>query len=98
MGNVTMSLSTAHSGIVGNATILNMTLVPGNNTLPMSAIIDQPKVISSLDAKGFVTMTITGTSAVYNGQHLTYYEAALASNVLTLDMNVAQILTDSATA
>jgi hypothetical protein len=64
----------------------------------MTAIVDQPKIISSLDSAGLVTMTITGTSAVYNGQHLTYYEAALASNVLSLQMNVVQILADSATA
>lgn len=118
-GNVTLSLATASQGIVGNATIENFTIVPGNNTLPMYAIVDQVKMLSSLNfTTGMVNLTITGTSAVYNGQHLTYYvslalshtmirkpygtntmqETALASNVLQLQMNVTQVLIDSAAA
>ena len=76
-GNVTLSLATATEGIVGNSTILNMTIAPGNNTLPMTAIVDQTKVISSMDSDGFVDMIITGTSSVYNGQHITYYVGSL---------------------
>lgn len=95
MGNVTLSLETLKGGNVGNATILNLTIAPGNNTLPMSAVVDQTKVLSSMDSDGFVEMAITGTSSVYNGQHITYYEKALASNVLTLKMNIKQILADS---
>jgi hypothetical protein len=74
MGNVTLSLSTAKEGIVGNSTINNMTLVPGNNTLPMTGIMDQTAVLASMDTKtGFVELEIVGTSAVYNGEHLVYY-------------------------
>lgn len=74
MGNVTLILSTKIAGVVGNSTINNMTLVPGNNTLPMTAIVDQAGVISSMDSKtGFVSMIITGKNATYNGEHLTYY-------------------------
>lgn len=95
MGNVTLSLSTVQAGVVGNGTIENMTLVPGNNTLPMTATIDQLSVLGSMDTSGYVLMQITGTSAVYNGVHLTYYEAALESNVLSLEMNIAAILAGS---
>jgi hypothetical protein len=70
---VTLSLSTASQGVIGNATILNMTIVPGNNTLPMSAVVDQTKAINSMDSNGFIELLITGTSSVYNGQHITYY-------------------------
>ena len=77
-GNVTLSLATASAGVVGNSTILNMTIAPGNNTLPMTTIIDQTKVISSMDSEGFVEMLITGTSSVYNGQHITYYVSTLS--------------------
>lgn len=98
MGNVTLSLATAAAGVIGNATILEMTVVPGNNTLPLTAIVDQDKVISSMDKNGFVDMIITGTSSVYNGQHIPYYEKALASNVLHLSMNIEQILADSGSA
>ncbi|KAH8774996.1 hypothetical protein F5882DRAFT_299593 [Hyaloscypha sp. PMI_1271] len=96
LGNVTLTLSTAKAGVVGNTTINDMTLVPGNNILPMTGIVDQVLIASSLNATGWVTLSIQGESAIYNGQHLTYYEAPLKSNVLSLDMNIVQVLADSA--
>jgi len=96
MGNVTMSLSTAQMGTVGNTTINDMTLVPGNNTLPMTGIMDQLLVLGSMDkTTGLVTLDIVGQSAVRNGEHLVYYERALASNHLNLALNVTQVLVDS---
>jgi len=95
MGNVTLILSTEKAGVVGNSTILNFTLKPGDNSLPMFGIIEQPKVISSMDKNSIVELLIVGNSSVYNGQHLTYYEKALASNKLSLKMNVQQVLSDS---
>jgi hypothetical protein len=99
---------------VGISTIENFTLKPGNNSLPLTAVMNQTAIISSLDASGKVNVSITGTSAVYNGEHLSYYvsldmmdrrfkliivqEKALASNVLALTLNVEQILADSAAA
>ncbi|ESZ97249.1 hypothetical protein SBOR_2372 [Sclerotinia borealis F-4128] len=98
MGDVTMLLSTS-AGVVGNTTIENMTLVPGNNTLPMIGTMDQTKVVGSMDTKtGLVQLSIIGQSAIYKGQHLVYYEKALASNNLSLALNVAQILKDSTAA
>jgi len=94
MGNVTLILSTEKEGVVGNSTILNFTLKPGDNSLPMTGIIEQPKVIDSM-VNGIVELLIVGNSSVYNGQHLTYYEKALASNKLSLKMNVQQVLSDS---
>jgi cytoskeletal protein RodZ len=98
MGNVTLALSTEKAGVVGISTIENFTLKPGNNSLPLTAVMNQTAIISSLDASGKVNVSITGTSAVYNGEHLSYYEKALASNVLALTLNVEQILADSAAA
>lgn len=96
------------------STIENFTLKPGNNSLPLTAVVNQTAIISSLDTSGKVQVSITGQSAVYNGEHLTYYvstvimcgeckliglkERALASNVLSLELNVQQILADSAAA
>jgi predicted extracellular nuclease len=73
LGNVSLSISTAKAGVVGSATIENMTLVPGDNNLPLVSVINQTAIISSLDANGFVDLTITATESVFNGQHLTYY-------------------------
>ncbi|KAH7386541.1 hypothetical protein BKA64DRAFT_145684 [Cadophora sp. MPI-SDFR-AT-0126] len=100
MGNVTLSLSVPVKGvdtIVGNATVLNFKIAPGDNSLPMSGTIDNTKVLPAL-VNGKVNMTIIGESSVRNGEHLTYYEKALKSNVLVLEMNVQQILADSAAA
>lgn len=98
LGNVTMTVSTAKEGVVGNTTINDMTLYPGNNTLPMTGILDQILIAESLNASGWVTLAIQGQSAIYNGEHLTYYEVPLKNNVLSLDMNVQQVLADSAAA
>ncbi|KAG9242033.1 hypothetical protein BJ878DRAFT_426769 [Calycina marina] len=97
MGNVTLSLAIAGTN-VGNATINDMTLVPGDNNLPMTAIVDQAALTTAAlatGANGYVNLTITGTSAVYNGQQLTYYQEALQDNALALRMNVLQIVADS---
>ncbi|KAI9645356.1 hypothetical protein NHQ30_006093 [Ciborinia camelliae] len=98
MGDVVLQLSTS-AGVVGNTTIANMTLVPGNNTLPMTGTMNQTMVLSSLDPKtGLVELSIIGQSAIYNGQHLVYYEKALASNNLSLALNVTQVIADSTAA
>jgi len=72
-----MTLATASQGIIGNSTINDMTLVPGINTLPMSATINQTAVLASLDSKGYITLEIVGKYAVRNGIHLTYYVRGL---------------------
>lgn len=95
MGNVTLQLS-VKGKVVGTSAINDMTLVPGDNSLPMTAIIDQASVLSGMDATtGFVDIEIIGNSSVYNGQHLTYYEKALSSNKLTLQMNVKQLIAEA---
>lgn len=95
MGNVTLNVSTAQAGFVGTTTVNDMTLVPGNNTLPMTGTVNQTLLLQSLNASGFAILEIIGQSSVYNGVHLTYYEEALKSNVLTLPMNVDQVVKDS---
>jgi hypothetical protein len=73
-----MTVSTAKEGVVGNTTINDMTLYPGNNTLPMTGILDQILIAESLNASGWVTLAIQGQSAIYNGEHLTYYVRLLS--------------------
>jgi len=100
MGNVSLTISVPVKGVptvVGNATILNFKIVPGDNKLPMFGIIDNAKVLPAL-VGGKVNMTIIGQTAIRNSEHLTYYEKALQSNVLMLEMNVAQVLADSSAA
>ncbi|RAL60030.1 hypothetical protein DID88_000656 [Monilinia fructigena] len=51
---------------------------------------------SHMDPKtGIVELSIVGKSSIYKGEHLVYYERALASNNLSLALNVAQVIADS---
>jgi hypothetical protein len=84
---VTLILSTAEAGVVGNTTINDFTLVPGNNTLPMTGIINQTLITQSLNKTGFVTLSIMGQSAIYNGQHLTYYVRTVHLSLISNNTN-----------
>jgi hypothetical protein len=92
-GNVTLSLATAKAGIVGNSTIYDMTLKPGNNTLIMTGTLNQTLITESLNKTGFVDLIITGQSAVYNGQHLTYYVSTYHSFRALQSSNIETLLT-----
>jgi hypothetical protein len=59
------------------ATINDLTIRPGNNSYLMTAVVDQPAIISAEDTKtGLVQMFITGNSSTYNGQRIPYYVSA----------------------
>jgi hypothetical protein len=91
LGNVTLNVATAAAGYLGTASIQDMTIRPGDNHFPMTASLNQTRVLASL-VSGVATLLITGNSSVYDGQHLTYYEKALSSNELKLSLNVLDIL------
>lgn len=56
------------------ATINDLTIRPGNNSFPMTAVVDEASIISAEDTKtGLVQMYITGNSSTYNGQRIPYY-------------------------
>jgi hypothetical protein len=72
-GNVTLELSTKN-GVVGMATINDLTIRPGPNNFPMTANIDELAVLSAKDnTTGLVQMFITGNSSTYNGLRIPYY-------------------------
>lgn len=39
----------------------------------MTAYLNQTQVLSAMDSEGYVDLIVTGTSSVYNGQHIPYY-------------------------
>ncbi|OBT70350.1 hypothetical protein VE03_00108 [Pseudogymnoascus sp. 23342-1-I1] len=92
LGTVTMNISTNEKGLIGNRTIGNFVLKPGKNLLPMTSIVDTGLALGSVDDKGIVNMIIVEQTAVYNGVHLPYYEAALKSHTLTLAVNLQSLL------
>merc|ERR1711977_523229 len=78
--------------------LINPLATPGTPNLRGNAFIPNPSLMTIELGNGKVNMTIIGQTSIRNGEHLTYYEKALKSNVLVLEMNVQQILADSAAA
>ena len=95
-GNVTMNLY-VQGDFIGTSTISDLTLVPGNNTVSMRSTTNQTLVLEKLSSfpTGIVPIDIIGNSSIYNGQHLTYYEAALASNEQHIMLNVGAALSSA---
>lgn len=63
--------------------------------VPMQAHADQLQVISLITSKyknAVLPLTVTGNSSVKDGVHLRYYEEAIKSNVVKVDLNVAPAL------
>jgi hypothetical protein len=84
---------------IGQSFLNDLVLKPGDNELPMKAKVDQealaPMLVKYKDQNYMVPVQITGNSSVYNGQHLPYFETALAANQLHVDLNVLQIIGSS---
>lgn len=94
LGNITMNLAIDGTAI-GTSLLPNMVLKPGNNTFAMQSKVSQLEVLQLVRSKynnGIVPLEITGNSSVYNGQHLEYFEAAIRSNTVKLDLNLGPAL------
>ena len=92
-GNVTMNLFVAKQ-MIGTTSLQDLTLAPGNNTVQMRSTVNQTMVLNMLAnyPSGILPIDVVGNSSVYNGQHLTYNEAALASNTQHIMLNVGAAL------
>ena len=94
-GNLTLDLSVAGQ-TMGQSYLKNLILKPGNNSVPMTADVNDVAIYKLLqDTKyksGIIPFDITGNSSVYNGQNLPYFTQALAANKLTVALNVGQKL------
>jgi hypothetical protein len=94
LGNVTMNLLIDGTSI-GYALLPDLVLKPGNNTVPMQAHVDSLKVVQAISTKyktGVVPLDIVGNSSVRNGVGLTYYEEAIKSNTVRVDLNAGPAL------
>ena len=96
MGNVTFNTYIhATKTLIGNSTLSNLVLKPGNNTVPMKAIVDQALVITQLATNfkdGILPVDIVGQSVVFGGEHLPYFEKALAGNTQSIRLDVGSAL------
>jgi hypothetical protein len=64
----------------------------------MASIVNQTHIIRLITAPGspysdgIVPIQITGNSSTYNGEQIPYFTEALASNVLTIELNILSAL------
>lgn len=92
---MTLNLAVAGENI-GTASLKDLTLHPGNNTVPMTSKVDQSKVIKMVTGDkypdGMLPIDITGNATHYNGKLLPYYTAALAANKVSVKLDVGSAL------
>jgi hypothetical protein len=104
LGNQTFNLIIGNL-TCGEATIYDLTLVPGNNTKTLIGVLDFGIVINNLEyildvsrdavAAGNLRLNTNGKSTIYNGQHIPYYETILGGLMLTADIPITQLLVGS---
>jgi hypothetical protein len=96
LGNVTMNLA-IDGKPVGTALLPDLVLRPGDNNVKMQAVADKGGFLAAFATKytnGVIPLDISGNSSVHSGQHLEYYEAAIKSNTVRVDLNLAPALLD----
>jgi len=108
MGNVTFDQyvpkdptdPTGPMTLIGNATLRDFVFKPGNNTYDMNSIVDQTTVLGLISGDtykdGVLPITVVGKSSIYNGVHLTYYEAALAASNQSISLNATAAISAAA--
>ena len=92
-GNVTLD-NFVKGTKIGESRINDLTLVPGANNFDMRSTVNQSLIISMLNdyPDGKLPVDVIGRESVYDGKHLPYYEAALASNKQSLMLDVKSAL------
>lgn len=91
--------------ILGQAAIDNVVLTPGNNTVSLRGTVSIETILQNLgmiiDAEkdailsGNIALSASGNSTVYNGVHITYYEEVLNNLVITAQVSIVSLITDT---
>lgn len=91
--------------IIGQATILNVLLKPGNNTVALRGRVEISTVLDNLSAilnaqktalgDGELELSASGNSTIYNGVHIKYYEQVLNNLTLVARVPILQVLGDT---
>lgn len=88
--------------LIGNVTINGVTLVPGDNTYPLTGIIDIKTILKNLGGilkaeasalkNGNLSLQATTSSVVWNGTLVPYYTNVLRQLTLTAEIGLAGTL------
>lgn len=84
-----LSVNNTH---IGQSFLDDLTLHPGNNTVPMTAKVDKLAVVNRLPGDGILPVQITGNSSVFHGRELSYFSEALQANTLHAKLDIAQAI------
>lgn len=94
MGDVVADLY-ADNVLVGNTTISNLVLQPGNNTVPIRSAANTSAILPLILSKyktGVIPLEIRGRSVTKNGVRLPYYEEPLKASPIHMQMDLKSTL------
>lgn len=91
--------------VIGNASLQDVTIVPGDNTVPLTGTIDVKSVIRNLSdvlkaestslGKGNLTLSAVTTSVVWNGTEVPYYTNVLCNLTMTTTVHIGDIFNNT---
>jgi hypothetical protein len=93
IGNATFN-NYANNQLLGNLTINNLILKPGQNVVPVSALLDQTVIITAATKKpycetGKITIDLLGTSVKQGNDQIPWLMQALGSANQTVELDLA---------
>jgi hypothetical protein len=94
LGNVTMNLF-VDSKSIGYSFIPNLILRPGDNKYPLQGHVEQLTILGLVISNytdAVLPIDIVGNSSVKYGEHLIYYEDAIKSNTIRLNLDIGPAL------
>jgi len=94
LGDVVADLY-ADSVYVGNATLNNVVLQPGDNTIPLKAAANTSAILPLVLSKyknGVIPIEIRGRTVTKNGVRLPYYEEPLKASPINFQMDLTSTL------
>ncbi|KNG81342.1 hypothetical protein ANOM_010345, partial [Aspergillus nomiae NRRL 13137] len=104
IGNITMDLKSKDL-IVGNATINNLTLRPGNHSTPLEGVVDMHTIIENLLPlvqaqgsslrNGYLSLDAVTREVEYDGVVIPYYTEAMRDLVLSAKVPVNDLVINS---
>ncbi|KAJ5718951.1 hypothetical protein N7493_007406 [Penicillium malachiteum] len=101
LGNVTLNLW-SYDVLVGQGTIQNVVLKPGNNSVCLRGELDIDTIIDNISdivhsqesalLDGDFQLSASGNSTIYDGNHIEYYEDVLNNLTLTTRVSILEVL------
>ncbi|KAJ5542745.1 hypothetical protein N7461_008748 [Penicillium sp. DV-2018c] len=104
LGNVTLNLK-SQDMILGQASIDNVVLKPGDNLVDLHGYLDFDFLIDHLGEilatqnsalrEGKIELSASGNSTVYNGKHIRYFEEILNGLTITTQVPIVMLLANT---